>query len=85
MYKCHFCKKSVPPRTPCSKVVTRVKMFNHPFRPRVQKRWTVDKSGRNKIEWRDDQGGTGVQIVQEVESCPDCAKARTCGPLLVKI
>ena len=76
MYKCTFCKKTVAAGTPCKKVVETV-MFRHPFRSKVQRRWTVDKSGRPKQEWIDDKGGMGTQIVAEYPICPTCAKAKS--------
>jgi hypothetical protein len=75
MYKCSFCRKTVPPHTPCKKVVKTV-MYHHPFRPKVQKRWTYDKVGRLKQEWIDDKGGVGPQIVSEHPICPECAIQR---------
>lgn len=72
MFKCSFCNKSVPPRTPCKKVF-RTHVYNHPFRPKVQRRWTYDKSGKLKQEWRDDKGGIGIQIISEHPICPECA------------
>ena len=75
MYRCSFCKKNVPAKTPCKKVV-KTKLFNHPFRPKVQKRWGYDKAGRLRQEWIDDKGGVGTQIVSEHPICPECAVAR---------
>jgi len=73
MFICTFCKKSVPPRTGCKKVITKTVMFQHPHRPRVHKRWGVDKQGKPRIEWIDDKGGIGPQIVHEVPACPECS------------
>ncbi len=75
MYKCTFCKKTVAPRTPCKKVV-HSKIFHHPYRPKVQRRWVYDKSGRLKQEWVDDKGGVGPQITGEQPICPECAVKR---------
>jgi len=72
MFICTFCRKSVPAGTHCKKVVTKTVMFQHPHRPRVHKRWGVDKQGKPRIEWIDDKGGVGPQIVQEVAACPEC-------------
>lgn len=74
MFICHFCRKSVAPRTPCNKVITKTIMFQHPHRPKVHRRWGIDKQGKPKIEWIDDKGGLGPQIAVEVQSCPECAK-----------
>lgn len=72
MYKCTYCKKTVPPRTPCKRVV-KTKIFHHPFRPKIMRRWVYDKTGKLKQEWVDDKGGVGPQIVAEFPICPDCA------------
>lgn len=73
MFKCGFCKKSSRPRVPCAKIITLTQIWRHPFRPKVQKRWRPDKTGTLRIEWADDPGGVGPQIVKEVKSCPECA------------
>lgn len=73
MFVCNFCRKPVKPRTACKKVVTEYRMFNHPHRSRVQKRWGYDKQGKKKLEWVDDKGGVGPQIVIEVNACGECA------------
>lgn len=72
MFRCDFCNKTATAKTSCKKL-TVTRMYQHPFRPRVQKRWGVDKSGKKKLEWRDDPGGMGSQIVAEYAACPDCA------------
>lgn len=72
MYNCYLCGKIVPPRTPCHKL-TKTRIFHHPYRARVQKRWVFDKNGKWKMEWRDDKGGVGTQIVSEKTICPECA------------
>lgn len=71
MFKCEFCKKQI--KSNCKKVVTEKRMHQHPYRPRVQKRWGFDKAGRPKLEWVDDKGGRGFQIVHEVQACVACA------------
>jgi hypothetical protein len=72
MYKCSFCKKVVPPRTSCKKVINS-RVYHHPFRPKVQRRWGYDKMGRLRWEWVDDKGGIGPQIISECPICADCA------------
>jgi hypothetical protein len=73
MFKCELCKKQVAAKSPCKKVVIIKRMFQHPYRPKVQKHWGVDKNGRPKLEWADDKGGRGEQIVREVFACTECA------------
>ncbi len=72
MYNCSLCGKTASPRTPCYKLI-KTRTFHHPYRPKVQKRWVFDKNGKWKMEWRDDKGGVGTQIVSEKPICPECA------------
>lgn len=74
MYICAFCKKPSSPRMSCHKIVTATKTIHHPVRNKVNKKLVIDKSGRNKIEWQDDPGGVGLQIVREVNACAECAR-----------
>jgi hypothetical protein len=73
MFRCSFCNKSVPPRTPCKKSLV-TKLHQHLFRSKVQKQWTIDKNGKKKLDWKDDPGGTGTQIVAEYSVCPECSE-----------
>jgi hypothetical protein len=75
MYRCSICTKVVPPKTPCQRIISK-RVHRHPFRPKAQSRWGIDKNGKRKEEWIDDPGGVGTQIVQEYPVCPDCGKGR---------
>lgn len=72
MFICNFCKKSVPCRTPCKKVVIQTVMYHHPHRPKVHRKWILDKQGKPRLDWLDDKGGIGPQIAVEVPACPTC-------------
>lgn len=74
MYQCTFCRKSVGPKVPCKKhIVTR--LHHHPVRTKAQKKWVKDKmTNRMKVEWSDDVGGVGSQIVAEYPICEQCEK-----------
>lgn len=74
-FRCSVCKKSVPPRTGCKRIV-RTRIHHHPYRSKVQRKWGYDKTGKLKLEWTDDRGGTGTQIVSEHPVCPECAAIR---------
>ena len=76
MYRCEFCGKNSKPNASCHKVVEATRMHRHPFRAKVQQRWVLDKNNRYKLEWTDDPGGLGPQIVREIDACVDCAKER---------
>ena len=72
MYRCEICKRVVKANTPCEKVVTEKRMFNHPSRPGAFKQWDEEKERWFKIP---DPGGVGTQIVKEINACPDCFAA----------
>ncbi len=73
MFRCQLCQRVVPPRTPCHRLVVQWRRKHYPQRPRANVvHWrTPDK--KRKQEHRDDPGGEGQEIVQEVMVCPDCA------------
>ena len=89
MYVCEVCQVQQPAGTPCKRIVTETKPYNHPFRS-GEPPWTPknapkkpspigehwewnDKKGRWVWTWYNDPGGIGSQIVKEVRACPDCA------------
>lgn len=79
MYKCHECNKNVGPKVPCNKVVveTRKKVYN--CRPKIYPgkytRNGVAKVSNKRSDRKDDPGGEGWEIVQEVFVCPECLKS----------
>lgn len=72
MYRCELCQKVVKPKTPCHHVTLEKRMFDHPYRPKVNKVYFIEE-GKRKKEWMDDPGGRGYQITREVKACPECA------------
>lgn len=68
MYKCELCKQIVPAHTPAHHLVVATRPKTYPPRPEVNR----VKSG-GKVEWKDDPGGAGVEIVKEILVCPACA------------
>ncbi|MFP2930751.1 hypothetical protein ACLESO_37250 [Pyxidicoccus sp. 3LG] len=71
MYRCQSCQKSVGPRVPCHRVTVATRLTRFPARPTCQR---YSEDGRTK--WMDDPGGTGTQIVRELQVCSDCAASR---------
>ena len=69
MYKCHECNKDIGPRIPCNKVVLQTRKKTYKMRPKIYPGKTSKRSDR-----RDDPGGEGWEIVQEVFICPNCLK-----------
>ncbi|HRQ40762.1 MAG TPA: hypothetical protein PLD25_22830 [Chloroflexota bacterium] len=55
-------------RTPAHRLVIATRPKSYPPRPEVNR----IKSG-GKVEWKDDPGGEGVEIVKEILVCLACA------------
>ena len=74
MFRCPLCQAVVPPRTPAHCLVVRRRTKKYPFRSRAN---TIvrkpDPGKKPKREYRDDPGGEGQEIVQELTVCPACA------------
>src|SRR5262249_44786018 len=76
MYRCQLCGTTVPPGTPCHRLVVQTRPARYPFRSRANcfRRLVNDgKRKKHKDIYTDDPGGTGSQIVREVMACPACA------------
>jgi hypothetical protein len=74
MYRCQLCQRVVPPRTPSQRLVLKWRSKHYPHRSRanaIVRKCATDKK-RKKV-YRDDPGGEGQEIFQEVTVCPDCA------------
>ncbi len=72
MYRCEICQKVAPARTKAARIVVETRPRSYPFRPRAN-RFVHER----KVEYRDDPGGSGYEIVREVTACPDCAARLT--------
>ncbi len=73
MYRCPLCQCVVPSRTPCHRVVLRRCPKEYPYRPRANVVVVRSAGKKPRREYRDDPGGRGQEIVEEVLACPDCA------------
>lgn len=63
MYRCEKCSKiSLPKRPEQHSFIT--EPVTYPYRSKVNKTW----DGKVK----DDKGGRGTQIVQQIKVCPSC-------------
>jgi hypothetical protein len=74
MFRCQLCQSVVPPHTPCQHLVLARRSKKYPYRPKanvVVRKPASDK--KPKKEYRDDPGGEGQEIVQEVIVCPERA------------
>ena len=71
-YKCQLCNNSIVAGVPCKKVVMAYCNYTHPVRYKVIGK-IVEKNGKKKMEYMNDPGGIGLQIVREANACPECA------------
>ncbi len=71
-YTCEFCKKTPKPGTPAKKVVLTTRPKNYEYRREVNRFSYYDEDGQKQVEYRDDPGGQGYEIVREVTACPNC-------------
>jgi len=72
MFKCNICSKVVPPRIACLKRTAQTRAKHYPERAHCTREWREVK-GKWKKVWIPDAGGTGWEIVSEVNCCLDCA------------
>jgi hypothetical protein len=79
MFKCEFCKTSVPAHISVFRIVIETRQRIYPPRARVHRVIERPKKGRSqnkkKAEYTDDPGGRGWEIVREAKACPACAAA----------
>lgn len=71
-FRCGICNEPAHSGTKPEKVVLKSRNRTYPYRPEVH--MFVGRDG--KVMWRDDPGGQGWEIVQEVDACPRCASER---------
>lgn len=68
MYNCEFCGVTVPAKTSCVKIITKTREVIFPQRS------YANRLPGKPVHWSPDNGGKGVQIVEEKNACPACAK-----------
>ena len=71
MFRCYFCKKITPPKTTRHSVVIEVREKQYSSRRREPKRGGF--RGRDREDSVQDRGGSGTEIMREVDACPECA------------
>lgn len=74
VFRCQFCLRVSPGRTPSTRVVLRSRNKQYPYRPKANTIVRPDKNGKPKEYDIDDPGGAGREIEREVIACPECAK-----------
>jgi hypothetical protein len=74
VFRCQLCHSVVPPRTAGHRLVVRRRAKHYPYRSRANVIVRRPEPGKKpKKEYRDDPGGEGQEIVQELPVCPACA------------
>lgn len=71
MYICQDCGKNSQLGEKSYPVVVETREHKFPFRSKVHR---LVRDG--KVEWHDDPGGVGQQIVKEIRVCRDCKTRR---------
>ena len=69
MFRCYFCKKITAPKTTRHSVVIETREKTYVSRRRESKR----RGFRDRNETPEDRGGSGIEIIKEVDACPECA------------
>lgn len=70
MFPCQSCNKTTNPGEKATKVVVETRSVTYPFVPDAIR---FRKEGKKVI--KHDMGGRGIEIVQELTVCPNCAIA----------
>ncbi|MDA0834135.1 MAG: hypothetical protein O3A29_12700 [Planctomycetota bacterium] len=73
MYRCEMCGVLVPPRTAVNRLVIETREKVYPYRSKANRVAYLDEKGKHKVAFIDDPGGTGLEIVKEINVCPTCA------------
>jgi hypothetical protein len=73
MYRCQLCRCVVPAGTSSQRLVVQSRHKEYQFRSRANVVVRRKKENKTKKEFRDDPGGEGQEIVQELIICPACA------------
>ena len=74
MFRCELCQCLVPARTPSQRLILKRRSKKYPYRSGANvlvRKPAPDK--KPKKEYRDDPGGDGYEILQEVIVCAGCA------------
>ena len=69
MFRCYFCQQITPPKTTRHSVVIETREKKYSTRRREPKRGGF----RNRDDSVQDRGGQGMEIMKEVDACPECA------------
>jgi hypothetical protein len=73
MFRCERCGEVVSPGTPAIKCVVETRDREYPVRQNTSARPGKSKGRRGRRP--DDPGGSGCEIVHELELCPSCAES----------
>jgi hypothetical protein len=73
MFRCQLCQCVVPPRVSCHHLALKRRGVTYPHRSRANVVVVIEPPKKPKKEYRDDPGGDGQEIVQELIVCSKCA------------
>jgi len=73
MFRCYFCQKITPPKTTRHSVVIESRQKQYSARRPESKRRNFRDRDRDRDESVQDRGGQGIEIIKEVDACPECA------------
>jgi hypothetical protein len=73
MFRCQMCRRVVLPRIPSHRLVLKWRSKVYPFRSEANVFYRKPEANKKRKRIvRDDPGGRGKEIVQEVRVCPEC-------------
>lgn len=82
MFRCYFCQQVTPPKTTRHSIVIETREKKYSSRRREPKR----RQFRNREDTIEDRGGSGTEILREVDACPTCAaKQQTLAPVVTTV
>ena len=81
MFICSFCCKSSSLQEKCTPIITKRRLHQHPFRPKINRKRGED----GKWMLTPDTGGRGWQIAEEKKACSQCRDKIQAGTIIVKV
>ena len=82
MFRCYFCHQVTPPKTTRHSVVIEARTKQYSARRREAKRRNFRDRDRDRDDSVQDRGGSGIEIIKEVDACPACAaKQKAIAPI----
>lgn len=67
MYLCEHCQQQIAANTPTYLFPVQSRISTYPKRQKANRRHV-----KHRLEYYDDNGGKGVEVVKELRICPSC-------------